>query len=380
MKESLWGYYLILLGIMVSTVMIMVTNMTTTSQQDYYLLREITNASMIDALDYGYYRTYGEMKINTEKFVENFIRRFAEGISKTNSYKIDFYSIYENPPSVSIKVTSNTGDYIIAGDSTNIDVINTIDAILESNNTVTYSEIYYSIPYASCDESSYIIYDQNNPDDSNNYKYCQLTNRAHINLDYDSHIYDYIKAKLGLSVLDKSKIKVANVEFLSIMKTEDDLDKYRDMYDMIYKREHSINDMPDSIGSAAGFTQNIKNVNITVKQEGGEYYLGYGLDFNCEGTEKYEYYRIGTSIDNMYYIEMNDSTFISSDYSKYYYRKPSDSSDSSWFGSASKITIDNYNALSDTEKSQYIKFERAPFYDSCMIGIKYKVNFYYDNN
>ena len=340
MKESLWGYYLILLGIMVSTVMIMVTNMTTTSQQDYYLLREITNASMIDALDYGYYRTYGEMKINTEKFVENFLRRFAESISKTNSYKIDFYSIYENPPSVSIKVTSNTGDYIIAGDSTNIDVINTIDAILESNNTVTYSEIYYSIPYASCDESSYIIYDEGNP--SNNYEYCQLTNRAHINLDYNSHIYNLIKSKLRLTELDKNKIKVSNVEFLSVMRSEEDIKNYQDMYEKIYKREHSLNDVPKSLTSAGYFAKNVENVKITVKQEDGEYYLGYGLDFNCKNTNVFKYYRKGTTIDNMIYK-----------------------------------TESQYNALSEDERKD---FSKAPFYDSCMIGIKYKVNFYYDNN
>ena len=40
MKESLWGYYLVLLGIMVSTVMILMSNMVTTNQQDYYLLKE----------------------------------------------------------------------------------------------------------------------------------------------------------------------------------------------------------------------------------------------------------------------------------------------------------------------------------------------------
>ena len=93
MKESLWGYYLVLLGIVVSTVMILLSNMTTTNQQNYYLLKEVTNAAMIDAIDFGYYREYGTVKINTEKFVENFLRRFSEGISKTNTYKIDFYSI-----------------------------------------------------------------------------------------------------------------------------------------------------------------------------------------------------------------------------------------------------------------------------------------------
>ena len=131
MKESMWGYYLILLGIMVSTIMILMSNMVTTNQQDYYLLKEVTNASMHDSIDWSYYKKYGEMRINTEKFVEVFVRRFSESVSKTNTYKIDVYSVYENPPSVSIRVTSNTGDFHIAGDATNVDVINSYDAILE---------------------------------------------------------------------------------------------------------------------------------------------------------------------------------------------------------------------------------------------------------
>ena len=92
MKESMWGYYLSVLGVTVSMIMIFMSNMTTTNQQDYYLLKEVASAAMIDSIDYGYYSIYGEMKINTEKFVENFIRRFSEGVSKANSYKLDFYT------------------------------------------------------------------------------------------------------------------------------------------------------------------------------------------------------------------------------------------------------------------------------------------------
>ena len=51
MKESLWGYWLILLGIIIITVMILLQNYTTTNQQDYYLAREVTYAAMYDAVD-----------------------------------------------------------------------------------------------------------------------------------------------------------------------------------------------------------------------------------------------------------------------------------------------------------------------------------------
>ena len=95
MKESMWGYYLVVMGIAVSIIMIFLTNLTTTEQQNYYLLKEVSNAAMIDAIDFGYYRKYGEMKINKEKFVENFLRRFAENTKGSQNYKVTIKDIIE---------------------------------------------------------------------------------------------------------------------------------------------------------------------------------------------------------------------------------------------------------------------------------------------
>ncbi len=131
MKESYWGYFLILLGIFVIVIMMLVQNVTTTNSQDYYLLKEVTEASMIDAVDYGYYRKYNELKINKEKFIENFLRRFSESVNINSTYDIDFYEVYECPPKVSVKVTTKTGSYNIGGDANSFDVVNKVDAILE---------------------------------------------------------------------------------------------------------------------------------------------------------------------------------------------------------------------------------------------------------
>ena len=57
MKESLWGYLILLLGVIVTTVMLLVSRVTTHAEEDYYLAREIMQASMLDAVDYGAYRT-----------------------------------------------------------------------------------------------------------------------------------------------------------------------------------------------------------------------------------------------------------------------------------------------------------------------------------
>lgn len=131
MKESLWGYWLILLGIVIVTVMILLQNYTTTEQQDYYLAREVTYAAMYDAIDYGYYKKYGELKIIKEKFVENFIRRFAESATLNKNYKINFYSIYETPPAVSIEIKTNTGEFLVGNENINAGIVTRLTAILE---------------------------------------------------------------------------------------------------------------------------------------------------------------------------------------------------------------------------------------------------------
>ena len=139
MRESYWGYWIILLGIFVIVILMLVSNVTTTNTQDYYLIKEVTEASMVDAVDLGYYRTTGELKINSDKFVESFLRRFAENV-ELNTYQIDFYGIYEAPPKVSVKVTTKSATYNVASDSTLFDITNRVDAILELNGVVESSD------------------------------------------------------------------------------------------------------------------------------------------------------------------------------------------------------------------------------------------------
>jgi len=131
MKESYWGYWLIVLGIFVIVVMMLISNMTSTNTQDYYMIKEITQASMLDAVDYSYYRDYNEVRINKEKFVESFIRRFSDSVTLSTTYEVSFYEIYEAPPKVSVKVSSSSSSFNIAGDSESFDIVNKLDAILE---------------------------------------------------------------------------------------------------------------------------------------------------------------------------------------------------------------------------------------------------------
>ena len=55
MKESLWIYILMILGLFVIVVMMLIQDLTSTSEEDYYLAKEALEASMVDSLDLGLY-------------------------------------------------------------------------------------------------------------------------------------------------------------------------------------------------------------------------------------------------------------------------------------------------------------------------------------
>lgn len=132
MKESMWGVLVVLLGATSLLVITFFQNITNTDEHNSQLLKEVTEAAMWDAFDYASYRAYGVIKIDKEKFVENFTRRYAESAQKNRTYKIDFYDVNELPPKVSVKVTStDTGGNLLSGEVTDVTLSNKIDAILE---------------------------------------------------------------------------------------------------------------------------------------------------------------------------------------------------------------------------------------------------------
>jgi len=130
-KESIWAWFVIVVGIVCLTVVFFFQRIVNTSEHNYYMLKEVTEAAMWDAVDLGYYRNAGEVKIDREKFVENFIRRFAENTSLSRTYLIEIYDVNEVPPKVSIKVSSlETGN--INNEVYRFDIVNKLDAILET--------------------------------------------------------------------------------------------------------------------------------------------------------------------------------------------------------------------------------------------------------
>ncbi len=129
MSQSYWGYWLVLFGVGIVGLMISVQNLTTTNTQDYYSLKEVTESAMLEAIDYGYYREYNELKINKEKFMEVLIRKVAEDMNSTDKYEIAFYGIYEAPPKVSVEIKSMSGTRFVT--DSGYDTVNRVDAILK---------------------------------------------------------------------------------------------------------------------------------------------------------------------------------------------------------------------------------------------------------
>lgn len=132
MKESMWGYMVITLGVLAIGVIYFFQNVTNTEEHNYNLLRETTEAAMYDAFDISTYRSGGGIRIVQEKFIENFLRRFAENASLAHTYIIDIYDVNEIPPKVSIKLSTADNSTNITGETITFSVVNRIDAILET--------------------------------------------------------------------------------------------------------------------------------------------------------------------------------------------------------------------------------------------------------
>lgn len=132
MKWSFASLGLIILGLFGLLIIILFNEITVSNEQDYYNLKNATEASMIDAVDVAYYRLTGEIKISKEKFVENFTRRFTENSTfGQGNYSIVFYDIMESPPKVSLRIYDNTNSYNIYNIETDAKIVNEITAILD---------------------------------------------------------------------------------------------------------------------------------------------------------------------------------------------------------------------------------------------------------
>lgn len=141
MNKGILTVGIILLALIALNLLAVLNNYATGSELDYYLLKETTDAAMLDALDPMYERFCGLYRLDKEKFAEGFIKRFAANVDLSRGYRIRFYDINEVPPRVSVRVDSITaiGFNQGVGDSGNVrpaTISTSYDAIVESKQGV----------------------------------------------------------------------------------------------------------------------------------------------------------------------------------------------------------------------------------------------------
>ena len=134
MKESIWGAAIIVAGVIGIGLIILLIRLTVNDQNDYYSLKEVTEASMIDAIDVDYYRYHGQFRIVRERFVESFIRRWSKAATDGNDVKIYINDVIEMPPKVSVTVETGKANMTLTYRDTQMQdiVVNHIDGILET--------------------------------------------------------------------------------------------------------------------------------------------------------------------------------------------------------------------------------------------------------
>lgn len=130
MNKGMLTVGIIILALMSLLLINVISNYETGGELDYYLVRETTEAAMQDAIDVEYYRLNLLIRMDKEKFVESFLRRFADSVDNTRSYSVKFYDINEVPPKVSVKVDSYT---VLSFNDQQANISTSYDAIVETD-------------------------------------------------------------------------------------------------------------------------------------------------------------------------------------------------------------------------------------------------------
>ena len=146
MNKGMLTVGIILLSLIALLLINVLTNFSTGSELDYYLVRETVDASIKDSMDTTSYRDCKLYRLDREKFVESFLYRFINTVDNTREYDVYFYDINEVPPKVSVKVNSSTVLAFNVKDQggQKADISTSYDAIVESDyvNDYTAEEMY----------------------------------------------------------------------------------------------------------------------------------------------------------------------------------------------------------------------------------------------
>lgn len=236
MKWSFASVGVLILGLIGVSIILLFQQLTTNNENDYYLLKEVTEASMLDAIDYKTYRETGELKIREKVFVESFTRRFAEStLFVGSSYTIKMYDIMESPPKVTIIIDTGIGKVRVYNDVSNYSVANDLSSILEYNNASFKNISNFSI-----------FYDDNSSDGTSNskneyfektysdeyYSLIGINNDDKVNFQQVLKVPDILNVKGGLI----KNINISNIDGPYIISPGDDK-FYNNLLSALLKRE-----------------------------------------------------------------------------------------------------------------------------------------------
>jgi len=207
MSKAMQLVGIILLGIFTLAIIYLMSDVRSTNELDYYLLQEVTEASMYDAVDYSYYRETGLISVDRDMFLESFNRRFAESVENNRDYTIKIIDFNETPPKVSVEVSAPTvasvkGEAAI--------VTNRVNGIIES--------IYDDFVYSKGD------YKANNYDDRSPEIKLISQNGSNYELEmsdnYGLRRYAIIKAENGDNFIDDVYNSVKESDWINIYPKE----------------------------------------------------------------------------------------------------------------------------------------------------------------
>ena len=164
MNSSMWMYFFMVMGILGIVLINIFGHVVISNEQNYYLLKEISEAAMVDAVDLKAYRDGvgwdgvtedtdpesmhclegipGTVRIVKEKFVESFVRRFANSADLSRKYKIIINDIDDCPPKVTVTLVSTEKfsflSFFKVEYDTDENIVNVLTGILENRTPDAY--------------------------------------------------------------------------------------------------------------------------------------------------------------------------------------------------------------------------------------------------
>ena len=178
LKVAMWGVGIFVVGLLGLVLINLFGNITVTNQFNYTTMKNAVQAAMYDSLDIARYRTgfclcttdgskiggeikmftnknqyvisdikdgvceninscvalFGEYRLDANKFESIFKERFENVISNNKEYKYTIKEVIEYPPKVSVRVISSDEEFFSTDkDAGGYDIVNQIDAIIETN-------------------------------------------------------------------------------------------------------------------------------------------------------------------------------------------------------------------------------------------------------